>query len=94
MVEAAAWGTPVVLVADDNNASTELITENVNGFVAASTAPGDLGAAIASVMEGGEELRHRTRGWYEEAVRTRTIEQTVQGMLPMLDGTPEPASSN
>lgn len=94
VVEAAAWGTPVVLVADDNNASTELITENVNGFVAASTAPGDLGAAIASVMEGGEELRHRTRGWYEEAVRTRTIEQTVQGMLPMLDGTPEPASSN
>ncbi|SDH47715.1 Glycosyltransferase involved in cell wall bisynthesis [Microbacterium pygmaeum] len=93
VVEAAAWGTPVVLVSDENNASTELIAEGVNGFVAASTAPGALGAAIMSVLQGGEELRHRTREWYEEAVRTRTIEKTVQGILPMLDGATRAGSS-
>lgn len=94
VVEAAAWGTPVVLVADENNAATELITTGVNGFVAASTSAEDLGGAIVAALEGGEELRHRSREWYELAVQTRTMKQTVEGILPLLDGTvPEPASS-
>lgn len=94
VVEAAAFGTPVVLVADENNASTELISTDVNGFVARSASPADLGEALTAVLAGGEALRMRTRDWYETAVRTRTIEQTVKGILPLLNGAPGNAPGN
>lgn len=90
VVEASGYGTPAVLVHDRGNASTELITPGVNGFVAASANPDDLASAIVSAVEGGEELRARTRAWYEDAVRTRTMKQTVKRILAVLDGQPTP----
>ena len=36
VVEAAARGTPSIVVAGEDNAATELIEEGVNGFVAPS----------------------------------------------------------
>lgn len=86
VVEAAAFGTPTVLVEDEGNASTELIAPGENGFVAASADPEDLAAAIVAAVEGREHLRARTRAWYEQAVRTRTINQTVARILEVLDG--------
>jgi glycosyltransferase involved in cell wall biosynthesis len=66
VVEAAAHGTPSVLVAGEDNAAVELIEEDVNGVVAASRAPEELAAAIERVAAGGEDLRARTRAWFAE----------------------------
>jgi glycosyltransferase involved in cell wall biosynthesis len=67
VVEANANGTPAVVVAgpgDRDNAAAELVEPGVNGFVAASTDPDDLGAAIVAAVEGGEELRASTLEWF------------------------------
>jgi glycosyltransferase involved in cell wall biosynthesis len=62
VIEAAAAGTPSVVVAGPDNAAAELIEEGVNGFVAASV--DDLPAAITRVHEAGPELRRRTADWF------------------------------
>ena len=64
VVEAAAHGTPSIVVAAPDNAAVELIEEGVNGFVARSASPEDLAAAIAAAADGGEALRDRTRAWF------------------------------
>jgi glycosyltransferase involved in cell wall biosynthesis len=84
VVEANAHGTPVVLVADEGNAATELVEDGVNGYIAASTSPADLGAVIRRVADGGDALRSSARGWYDDAVRTRTIRRTVDAILAAL----------
>jgi glycosyltransferase involved in cell wall biosynthesis len=85
VVEAAAHGTPVILVADDGNAATELISPGENGFIAASTEPAELAAAVVKTARGGEKLRATTRAWYEVAVRTRTLDRTVHQILSTVD---------
>jgi glycosyltransferase involved in cell wall biosynthesis len=62
VIEAAAAGTPTVVVAGPDNAAAELIEEGVNGFVAASIE--GLPAAIARVHAAGPELRRRTADWF------------------------------
>lgn len=81
VVESAAHGTPVVLVADEGNAATELVVEGVNGFVAASAAPRALSAAIAHAVDGGADLRRTTRDWYRDAVVSRTIGRTINAIV-------------
>lgn len=81
VVEAAAFGTPVVLADDPGNASVELVTEDVNGFVAPSTDPAELGAAILRAVRGGPALRARTRAWYDDALVSRSIERTAETIL-------------
>lgn len=85
VVEAAAHGTPVVLVADEGNAATELIDQGRNGFVAATPTASDVAAAIIAAVLGGPELRETTRSWYEDAVTTRTVERTADAILVALD---------
>lgn len=77
VVEANAHGTPVVLVADEGNAATELIEHGVNGVVSPTTRPADLARAIRDVADGGDDLRRTSRAWYDTAVGTRTIRRTV-----------------
>lgn len=89
VVESAAHGTPVVLVADDGNASVELISPGQNGFVAASTSPEELGAAISRAVSGGRLLRESTRAWYDEAIRTRSIARTVDAILDAMGLSPD-----
>jgi glycosyltransferase involved in cell wall biosynthesis len=62
VIEAAAAGTPTVVVAGPDNAAAELIEEGVNGFVAASIE--GLPAAIARVHAAGPDLRRRTADWF------------------------------
>ena len=81
VVEAAAHGTPVVLVADEGNAATELVDEGVNGFVAASAAVEDLAAAIVACAHAGDRLRDSTYQWYQDAVQTRTIARTMASIV-------------
>ena len=64
VVEAAARGTPSVVVRGEDNAAVELVDDGENGVVAASASPDDLAAAIVRVHEEGEALRARTREWF------------------------------
>ena len=65
VVEAASHWTPSVVVAGEDNAAAELISEGHNGFVAESSSPEDLAAAILAVHAGGRELRESTLRWFE-----------------------------
>ena len=84
VVEACAAGTPVVLVDAPDNASVELVVDGVNGFVAPSTSPADLGRAIVAAVEGGDALRASARAWFEESARTRTAEAAARAILEAL----------
>lgn len=84
VVEANAHATPVVLVAGEGNAATELIDEGVNGIIAPTTRPDDLARAIRAVADGGDDLRRTARAWYDTAVGTRTIRRTVEGIMSAL----------
>jgi glycosyltransferase involved in cell wall biosynthesis len=94
VVEANAHGTPVVLVADEGNAATELIDDGVNGVVAPTTSPSDLARAIRAVAAGGDDLRRSARAWYDDAVGTRTIRRTVEGIVSALQLPTGSASRN
>src|SRR5207244_1420207 len=57
VVEAAARGTPSVVVRGADNAAVELVDDGENGVIADSATPDDLAAAILRVHAGGEPLR-------------------------------------
>ncbi len=69
VIEAAAAGTPSVVVRDEDNAATELIEEGVNGFVAPSASPEDLAARSLARSTGGIELRRLDRRLVRRATR-------------------------
>lgn len=85
VVEAAAHATPVVLVADEGNAATELVENGVNGYVASSIDAAPLGDAIARAVAEGASLRATTREWYRSAVSTRTIARTIDAIVRHLE---------
>jgi glycosyltransferase involved in cell wall biosynthesis len=78
VIEAAAAGTPSIVVAGPDNAATELIEEGVNGFIAPSTAPDDLAAAIVRVQEGGEALRRSTADWFAANIGRLTLQSSLE----------------
>jgi glycosyltransferase involved in cell wall biosynthesis len=78
VVEACAAGTPAVVVADPDNAATELIEEGVNGFVAPSASAQDLAAAILRVRDGGPALRESTAAWYAEHARELSLADSLE----------------
>jgi glycosyltransferase involved in cell wall biosynthesis len=70
VVEAAARGTPSIVVAGPDNAAVELVDDGENGLVAASASPADLADAIVRVHAMGLPLRERTCAWFaRHAVR-------------------------
>ena len=78
VVEACAVGTPSVVVADPDNAATELIEEGVNGFVAPSASAADLAAAILRVCDAGDALRASTAAWYAENARSLSLADSLE----------------
>ena len=60
VVEAASRGTPSIVVAGPDNASSELVEDGTNGVIAPSASAEDLAAAIVRVREGGEDLGQST----------------------------------
>jgi glycosyltransferase involved in cell wall biosynthesis len=64
VIEAAASGTPSVVVREPDNAAVELIEEGVNGFIAASSSPEDLAGALLRALDHGPELRRTTLDWF------------------------------
>jgi glycosyltransferase involved in cell wall biosynthesis len=72
VVEAAAHGTPSVIVAGPENAAVELVTDDVNGIVAPRATAESLADAIVRAVEAGGELRASTSRWFaENAARLR-----------------------
>ncbi len=64
VVEAAARGTPSVVVQGPDNAATELVEEGVNGVVVPSSRPEELADAIVAVHRAGYALRETTAEWF------------------------------
>ncbi|MGZ4245989.1 MAG: glycosyltransferase family 4 protein [Solirubrobacteraceae bacterium] len=78
VIEAAARGTPSVVVAGSDNAAVELVDEGENGYVAPSTDPEALADAIVRIHEAGPELRHRTAAWFTRNVDRLSLEHSLQ----------------
>ena len=78
VVEAAARGTPSVVVRGPENAATELVEDGVNGAVAASAEPGELAAAIGRVLEAGPALRTSTARWFEANADRLSLDRSLE----------------
>jgi len=81
VVEAAACGTPSVVVAGEDNAAVELVDEGRNGFVAASAAPADLAAAIERVHRGGAALRESTCAWFADNATRLSLGESFRAVV-------------
>jgi glycosyltransferase involved in cell wall biosynthesis len=81
VVEAAAKGTPSVVVAGEDNAATELIAEGINGTVAAGADPHALAEAIVRVHDAGPALRESTVRWFAENAEELSLEHSLREVL-------------
>jgi len=77
VVEAAARGTPSVVVAGEDNAAVELVAEGENGFISPSRSPQDLADAIWAVHIAGPELRQSTSRWFGANVERRSLGRSL-----------------
>jgi glycosyltransferase involved in cell wall biosynthesis len=91
VVEAAARGTPSVVVAGAENAATELVVDGVNGAVAPSARPEDLAAAILRVVEAGASLRRSTARWFEDNASRLRLDRSIE-LVVREYGTPDGAA--
>jgi glycosyltransferase involved in cell wall biosynthesis len=80
VIEAAACGTPSVVVSAPDNAATELVVDGENGFIAASASPEDLAAAIVRVSRAGTALRRSTAGWFAANARRLGIDGSLEAV--------------
>jgi glycosyltransferase involved in cell wall biosynthesis len=81
VVEAAAKGTPSVVLAGEDNAATELIEEGVNGTVAPSSDPETVAEAIVRIHEAGLPLRESTARWFAENTGWLSLESSLRAVL-------------
>jgi glycosyltransferase involved in cell wall biosynthesis len=81
VVEAAACGTPSIVVREPDNAAVELVEEGVNGVTVATAEPAELAAAIVRVHEGGEQLRTSTREWFARNAQRLSLEHSLETVL-------------
>ena len=78
VIEAAARGVPVVVVAGPDNAAVELIEAGANGVVAESAEPQALAAAIVHVDEDGTELRESAADWFRKNRKRLSFEDSFE----------------
>lgn len=64
VLEAAAAGTPSIVVKGPDNAMVERIAEGENGLVADDATPAALGDAIAAICADPQAWRDRTQRWF------------------------------
>jgi glycosyltransferase involved in cell wall biosynthesis len=81
VVEAAARGTPSVVVAGEDNAATELIEEGVNGTIAPSSDPQALAEAIVRVHRAGAAMRERTAAWFARSAKQLALDSSIAVVL-------------
>jgi glycosyltransferase involved in cell wall biosynthesis len=91
VVEAASVGTPTVVVAGPENAATELIEPGINGFIAESSDPKEIGRLLVEVVKGARRLRDTTSDWYarnREALSFESSMDRIEATYEELDPTP------
>jgi glycosyltransferase involved in cell wall biosynthesis len=81
VIEAAARGVPVVVVAGPDNAAVELVEPGTNGAVAESAEPRALAAAILRVDEGGADLRASAAEWFRRNAERLSFEHSFEQVL-------------
>jgi glycosyltransferase involved in cell wall biosynthesis len=81
VVEAAARGTPSVVVAGEDNAATELIEEGINGTIAPSSDAESIAEAIMRVHKGGLAMRESTARWFATNAELLSLEHSLQLVL-------------
>jgi glycosyltransferase involved in cell wall biosynthesis len=81
VVEAAARGTPSIVLASPDNAAVELIEEGVNGFVCPSSDQDRIADAIVRVHEAGPSLRESTARWFDQHAHELSLESSLQTVL-------------
>jgi glycosyltransferase involved in cell wall biosynthesis len=81
VVEAAARGTPSIVVAGEDNAATELIEEEVNGTIAPRGDPEAVAEAIVRVHQAGLALRESTARWFAENAQWLSLEHSLQVVM-------------
>ncbi|MGO9901070.1 MAG: glycosyltransferase family 4 protein [Solirubrobacteraceae bacterium] len=91
VIEAAARGTPSVVVADPDNAAVELVSEGENGFIARSASPEDLAAAILCVHAAGRPLRDSTQAWFAHNAQRLSLERSLEVVLDVYGADPSGA---
>jgi glycosyltransferase involved in cell wall biosynthesis len=77
VVEASARGTPSVVVKGHDNAAVELVEDGVNGVIAGSVEPEELGSAILRVVRAGTRLRESTAAWYARNARRLSLDDSL-----------------
>ena len=78
VVEAAALGTPTVVIESPDNAALELVVDGENGVVARSAEPQELADAILRVHAAGPELRSSTAAWFRRNRKRLSLESTLE----------------
>jgi glycosyltransferase involved in cell wall biosynthesis len=86
VLEAAATGTPSIVVRGPDNAATELIEEGVNGFVVSSSAPDDLAAAIVKVREEDGALRLASIEWFRRNATRLSLKSSLDTVIAQYSG--------
>ncbi len=81
VVEAAARGTPSVVVTEPENAATELVSEGINGAVARNASPEELGETLLRVVNAGAALRASTSQWFAQNANRLTLERSLETVL-------------
>jgi glycosyltransferase involved in cell wall biosynthesis len=86
VVEAAARGTPSVVVDGPENAATELVVPGVNGEIARGAEPEELAATILRVLDGGDDLRASTARWFEENASRLRLDSSLEVVVEEYGG--------
>jgi glycosyltransferase involved in cell wall biosynthesis len=81
VVEAAARGTPSVVVDGEDNAAVELVEDGVNGVIAHDDTPAAIAYAIVRVHEQGAPLRERTARWFAENATRLSLQSSLHTVL-------------
>lgn len=86
VVEAAAAGTPSVVIAGDDNAAVELIAPGINGLVVERPEATLVADAIASVFESGSRMRTATARWFDENASALSLTASIAEVLDRYSG--------
>jgi glycosyltransferase involved in cell wall biosynthesis len=85
VVEASARATPSVVVAGEDNAAVELVSDGVNGVVVSSDDPQAIAEAIVRVHAAGLEMRQSTARWFAEHAQELSLEASLRQVLESYD---------
>jgi glycosyltransferase involved in cell wall biosynthesis len=87
VVEAAARGTPSIVVRGEDNAAVELVEDGVNGVIAPSASAEDLAAAILRIHDAGDAMRESTCAWFARNARRLSLEGSLERVVSRYDAT-------